>query len=999
MHRPCRARARARVLAAAVLAAASPAATAWAGPSFEDLLHGPAVQQAYRGAATPDKLAAAMAGWRALRSELHLIAPSWLCLHCGGGGSVWITHPGVPGPPWTVVDIDPRPPVSLLTAASDADLGAPGAPVTLAHARLQVLASFETARNFVIGDPAFGPDHVPSTSPFVPVLPAPPTAPPPTGGPGWIDTNGHDLTVTGVVTSWQRLHKEGAGTLWLTGANVWHATPLVQAGVLQGHALSLATDIVNHGWVSFVQASDATWAQAVAGTGGLRKLGAGALTLTRTQTYSGATEVVAGTLRFTLGDALLASASVSIAAGALLDAGAAYDPRLRNLEGRGHLLFGSAIADSALTLYNDRDSEFGGVIAGPGELRVSGTHILTLGGANLHAGGTRVSGGRLAIASDAALGAPAAPLTIENDGRLILRADLDTARPWVVGHRSATVDTGAHVLVLRTPLAGHAPSLTKLGSGDLRLAAAAAWAGEFVAGEFVLAEGRLALDGAGALHPGTTLRTQAGTRLDLTGADGERRLHALHGAGVVELGSNTLVLAGGASRFDGTISGSGGLGVDGAATLVELLGVNAYTGVTTVHAGTLRARPASLSERVVNHGRLELFDHGGGEDISAWSGRIEGRGQLVKTGASVIWLRGHNSHTGGTRVDGGVLVGHTDSLPGDIETHAGLAFYQVGDGTHGGRISGSGTLLSYGPGALTLDGDNTHRGGTAFSNVLRVSRDANLGAPESALLIAGGTLVALDDLALARRVVAGAAGARLDSNGHDIRIDGPVDGPGSLTKLGAGVLHLSGAQAHAGATVVAGGGLGVDGSLAGDVEVLGGAWLQAQGGIGGDLQVAAGGALGAGQSPGRLEVAGNLRVRGLIRFEIGDAASFDQILVAGYAELGEATLHFELLPGARPEDAYGLSLLSAAAGLRGLERVNHSFGAGFGQHFLAFDANTLQLSPVPEPEAWAMLLAGLGLLGWAARRRLTPAAGSRASTAARRSIRARRPARCASGAC
>jgi autotransporter-associated beta strand protein len=1002
---------RVRTIAAAALAVLGPPAMATMGPTFAELARTPAVQQAYLGAATPAQLAAAMAGWRELRGELHLIGVPAGGRHRGGSGSVWISMPGEVGPPGTATVIGAMPSPRLLTAASDADLGTPAAPVTLAHARLQLLGSFETARDFVIGHPGFAPDHVPTELHLAAELsiqpassdvylqgseplPAPPPAPqPPIGGPGWIDTHGHDLKITGVVTSWQRLHKEGAGTLWLTGANVWHAVPVVEAGVLQGDALSLATDIVNRGWVSFAQASDATWAQVVSGSGGLRKLGAGALTLTAIQTYRGATEVDEGTLRFTLGDALLASASVAIGSGALVDAGAAFAPRLRNLEGSGRLHFArDDLAGSTLTLLNDRDSSYAGVIAGPGELQVSGSQTLTLSGANLHAGGTRVSGGRLAIASDAALGAAAAPLTIDNDGRLTLLTDLDTARPWVVGHGVATVDTGAHALVLRAPLAGHALSLTKRGSGKLSLAAASGWAGEFV-----LAEGRLTLLGAGGLHPGTTLRMQEGTRFDLAGADGDRRIRALHGAGAVELGGHTLVLAGGFSAFAGTIGGSGGLSVDGAATLVELHGNNTYTGVTTVHAGTLRARPGSLSERVVNHGRLELFDTGGPEVISAYSGDISGDGQLVKTGDAVVWLRGHNSHRGGTRVEAGVLIGNTASLPGDIETHAGLAFYQTVDGTHAGRISGSGTLLAYGPGALTLAADNTHRGGTAFSNVLKLSRDANLGAPESALLIAGGTLVALDDLALARRVVAGSAGARFDSHGHDIRIDRPVDGPGGLTKLGAGVLHLSGAQAYAGATVVAGGGLVIDGSVAGDVEVRDGARLHAAGRVGGDLRVDAGGTLGAGLSPGRLEVAGDLQVRGLIRFEIASATAFDQILVAGFADLADATLHFELLPGARAEDAFGLSLLSAAGGLRGVEHVNYSFGAGLDQHLVAFDGLTLQLSPVPEPEAWAMLLAGLGLLGWVARRRLTPAATAHASTAARRSIRARRPARCASG--
>jgi hypothetical protein len=38
---------------------------------------------------------------------------------------------------------------------------------------------------------------------------------------------------------------------------------------------------------------------------------------------------------------------------------------------------------------------------------------------------------------------------------------------------------------------------------------------------------------------------------------------------------------------------------------------------------------------------------------------------------------------------------------------------------------------------------------------------------------------------------------------------------------------------------------------------------------------------------------------------------------------------------------------------------------------IAFHGDSIVFAPVPEPETWAMLLAGLGLVGWMARRRRT----------------------------
>jgi hypothetical protein len=37
----------------------------------------------------------------------------------------------------------------------------------------------------------------------------------------------------------------------------------------------------------------------------------------------------------------------------------------------------------------------------------------------------------------------------------------------------------------------------------------------------------------------------------------------------------------------------------------------------------------------------------------------------------------------------------------------------------------------------------------------------------------------------------------------------------------------------------------------------------------------------------------------------------------------------------------------------------------------AFDAIGWDIAPVPEPSTWAMLAAGLGLVGWTSRRRKT----------------------------
>ena len=124
-----------------------------------------AVRQAYVGVATQEKKDVALAGLTQLVNQIQ-----GTCAFCGSGGvtDVFITTPI--GPP--IIFIPFVPINSTIQAASDGDLGTPGAAVTLNNTLLQSLASFSTARDFSIG----------------------------TGG-AKIDTNGFNLSLTGTLTA------------------------------------------------------------------------------------------------------------------------------------------------------------------------------------------------------------------------------------------------------------------------------------------------------------------------------------------------------------------------------------------------------------------------------------------------------------------------------------------------------------------------------------------------------------------------------------------------------------------------------------------------------------------------------------------------------------------------------------------------------------------------------------------------------------------------------
>jgi fibronectin-binding autotransporter adhesin len=187
------------------------------------------------------------------------------------------------------------------------------------------------------------------------------------GGGGFdIGDAANRFTLAGDISGPGDLHKQGGGTLMLTGSNAYGNT-LVRAGTLVGHAGSLSGAIGNAGTVVFDQAGNASFGGDIAGLGGfdgaMIKRGAGSLTLAGTSSLDWAIEaggVVSATDRFR-GDAAI-------------DAGAS-------------LTFDQAV-----------DGSYAGSISGRGEFAKSGAGTARLNGDSFgFSGTTMVSGGELLV--------------------------------------------------------------------------------------------------------------------------------------------------------------------------------------------------------------------------------------------------------------------------------------------------------------------------------------------------------------------------------------------------------------------------------------------------------------------------------------------------------------------------------------------------------------------------------------------------------------------------
>uniref|UniRef100_UPI004039C8D5 autotransporter-associated beta strand repeat-containing protein n=1 Tax=Variovorax sp. BK018 TaxID=3450241 RepID=UPI004039C8D5 len=256
------------------------------------------------------------------------------------------------------------------------------------------------------------------------------------------------------------LSKEDAGRLILGGVNSYTGGTIVKGGVLQGASASLQGNIVNNAEVAFDQDKTAgTYAGVMSGTGRLRKIGSGTLTLAGANSYSGGTLVDAGTLA-TNASGALGTGAVSIASGATLQFGGKADA--------GPL----AIANQGTLRLQD-----GANAAGASVTNAAGAQV------RIDLATTGASIGALGGAGDVVLGAK-------------------TLTTGAVG--SDTTISGA--------ITGTGGSLVKVGAGTLTLAGTASYSGETR-----VAAGTLKAGAANAFSAASSTVVAGGTTLDLAG--------------------------------------------------------------------------------------------------------------------------------------------------------------------------------------------------------------------------------------------------------------------------------------------------------------------------------------------------------------------------------------------------------------------------------------------------------------------------------------------------
>ncbi len=172
------------------------------------------------------------------------------------------------------------------------------------------------------------------------------------------------VSFVGAISGRGSLVKRGGGTLVLAAGNSYSGGTTISAGTLVGEATSFGSGaIVNDATLVLDQAADASFANAISGTGALAKQGAGTLILADANSYAGGTTISAGTLM---------GSAASFGSGAILN-------------------------NAALVLDQSADASFANAINGSGSLSKRGAGSLTLTGASGLVGATTVEAGRLAV--------------------------------------------------------------------------------------------------------------------------------------------------------------------------------------------------------------------------------------------------------------------------------------------------------------------------------------------------------------------------------------------------------------------------------------------------------------------------------------------------------------------------------------------------------------------------------------------------------------------------
>ncbi len=401
-------------------------------------------------------------------------------------------------------------------------------------------------------------------------------------------------------------------------------------------------------------------------------------------------------------------------------------------------------------------------IAGTGSLTKSGAGILTLATANDYSGGTTLSAGRIRVGVNTALGSGTLALNggaISSDSgttRTLANA-LSIGGNVVLGDAT---DNGLLVFSGVVNLQGATRTLDSRLTSNL---------GASLSG--MISNGGIELNGGS-----TAILTLSNNANSFTGpttvTSGYLAITtgAIAGSSSVSLAANTRLFVG----ETGTTS------------------INNLSGASTSAVRTDFTITGGNGDRVivVNQTADGSFD---GSFVQGSSRPIS----LTKSGAATLTLTGTGTYTGATTVSAGTLaIGGAGvlgggSYAGSISNAATLHFDSSATQTLSGTLTGSGAILKSNTGTLIVTSNNTYTGTlTIDAGTFQIGN--------------GGTSGFLGNFSAITNNA-----SLVFNRSNDTNVGNAISGTGSLTKEGAGITSLNGANTYSGTTSIAAGTLRV----------------------------------------------------------------------------------------------------------------------------------------------------------------------------------------------
>ena len=757
-------------------------------------------------------------------------------------------------------------------------------------------------------------------------------------GPGSVSDNAalafnanSNQTFSGTINGTGAVFQIGSGVTTLIAGNTYSGNTTITAGTLAvagggslGSGGNYAGTIANGGALLVNIGGNQTFSGAITGAGVLDQAGNGITTLTLANSYSGGTNVSGGTLVLS-GAANSNNGNIAVSNSA----------NLTFATSSGNPTFTKAITGTAGNVVfnvNGNTSDSGGSDGSNFALQNTGAFTGTV----------IVNTGLVSPNANAAFGATTNVIELNagsgNSAGLVATGNI--VLPSTRGIQLTTAGGygifrayGGATFEIDGTISGPG-NFVKTDGGTVKLGGANTFTGSTRVGV-----GTLDLTNGLALQTSTLI--SAGITFDSAVSSNAFTIGGLNGSfnlGLANTAGTAVALTVGTNNgnyvYSGVLSGAGSLTTTGSGMLT-LSNQNSYTGATTVSGGT-----------------LVLAD---GANNYTWSG-----GTIVIAGPSTLQVTGNkynfagttftfNSTGGGTintaATGGGGFVltgndtfatsgGAQDTISGGgqwLNLNGQTATFNVTRGTAASdlRITeplwNGGNIVVTGNGILALTGVNTYSGSTSINGGTvnaGIAQNGTASGPFGAtgtISFGGGTLqysAANQYDYSARFSTVGNQLWSIDTNGQNVTFATALQGAGSsLTKVGSGMLTLSGNNSYTGGTTVVGGTLVGTGASAlgtgGNLTVGGGATFA--------YEPSAAAALSLGS--GSLNFAGGSTVVAAL----GGSAGQSAIATAGSASIGgNVTLNVFGVPGAAP--AAGVNNLIAAAG-GGLSGGSVSLGA------------------------------------------------------------------------